>query len=763
MNRPTSSTNRPLGVRHQLGLKAVRVSHRHTASVNVHDPVAGRYHRLREDEFFLLCRLDGECSLNDLRDEYLVRYPNRRVTPAQINALLFRFHESGLTVSRSAGQGVSLLQRSDRERRKRWLSVASQWLFVRFPGVDPSPVMRWINPFARPLLSTVGVTIAACFVVVSLVAVIVHRERYVSELPAASEWLTMQNTLILAFVIGLTKVAHEFGHAAVSERFGARCQTIGPMLLVFTPALYCDTSQSWMLASRWKRAAVALAGIATEVLIASVAVWVWLSTAAGGVHTVASHVIAVCGISTLFFNANPLLRYDGYYLLSDLTDVPNLGTRANRRLTGLLRRVCLGVVDDRPTLERADGSTWLLVYAIAAFAYRWLLMFTIIGFIWYALRPHGLEVIGQFAAVMAIMTMLVAGLVPLQKFLSNPSMRRKIKMSRLVMTAIVVGSIVACGFIELPRSVVAQSRMVPHDETRVYVVSGGGLVEMAARPGDRVEKGELLARLVNPSFALKLIDAEGRLEQQTFRIESLRKSQALVPEAAEHLAAAEETLDQLHNEVAAIEKKIAALSITAPRSGVIIAAAGNLKAANSDTSELDASFLDPDGEHLPTTARTDVRLASWSGKPTDPENLRCYFESGTELLSIASPDSWVAEIAVTAAEANRIDVGAPAVVIWDASPSDRFRGTVCEVSEEAFDPQLDSIRRDHPDASRARWTPQTRYLVTVTIDGPTTEETDSRRMPTCLVGGGGRVKISTPPQSVWRRVVEGLAGVFRFR
>ncbi|MCM2369422.1 HlyD family efflux transporter periplasmic adaptor subunit [Aporhodopirellula aestuarii] len=760
-----SSTSRRLGVRHQVGLKAVRVSHRHAASVNVHDPVAGKYHRLREDEYFFLCRLDGNVSLDELRDEYQRRYPNRRITPAQINALLFRFHESGLTISHAPGQGATLLLRLDQERRKRWLAAVSQWLFIRFPGVDPAPVMRWLVPLTNPLLSRIGVVTGFIFVAASFVLMLVQYDRFVSELPSAGEWLTMQNALILAGIIALTKIAHELGHAAVSERFGARSRSIGLMLLVFTPALYCDTSQSWMLASRWRRAAVALAGIATELLIASVCVWVWFASSPGLVHTIASHVIVVCGISTVFFNANPLLRYDGYYLLSDLTDVPNLGVRANRRLTGCLRRTCLGVTDDQPVIERVDRSMWLLVYGVAAVAYRWLLMFAIITFVWMALRPCGLEILGQIAAVAAVACMLAAAVVPLRKFLSNPSNRRKIRMSRLMLTTGVAACLIAFGFIELPRNVVALARMVPEEETRVYVVSGGELAELHVCPGQRVEQGDLLARLENPTFEQQLIDAEGRLEQQTRRIESLRQSQTLVPEAAEHLAAANESLAQLRDEVATIEKKQVALSITAPRSGVVIAAAGNRDAIGTGTMDLDGDSLEPDVEHLPTTARTGVRLASWSGKPTDPENLRCVFTPGTELLSIADPNDWVAEVAVDAAEADRIDVGSPAVVIWDAAPTERFTGKVVEISEETFEPQVDSVRRDHPDAARTRWTPETRYLVSIAIENASHSENSEsgRAAPTWLVGGSGRVKIPVAPQSLWQRVAECFAGVFRFR
>lgn len=751
-----SATRRPLAVRHQVGLKAVRVSHRHAGWVNVHDPVSGKYHRLREDEYFLLCQLDGQRSLDQLRDDYQSRYPNRRVKASQINALLFRLHESGLTLSHAVGQGDPLLMRSDKERRGRWIALASQWLFIRFPGFDPNPVMRWLSPLVRPILSRAGFVLLSSFVLISAIAILVHRNEFMYQLPSASQWLTMQNALLLAIVVGVTKIAHELGHAAVSERFGAKCRSIGPMLLVFTPALYCDTSASWMIPSRWKRASVALAGIATELVIASICVWVWLHSAPGLIHTIASHVMVVCGVSTIFFNANPLLRYDGYYLLSDLTDVPNLGQRANRRLSSLSASWFLGVPKSDTPAEPADESWWLLCYGIASLIYRSVLMFTIIGFIWIALRPHGLEIVGQFAAIMAVVSMTFAAAKPFHRFLSNPSQRRKIRVSRVAVSLGVFLAVIALGFVPLESRAIVSARIVPQSEARVFVSSAGQLEEMLVHPGQKIENGDVIARLRNPAFARQLVDARGALEQQKIRIQTLRQSQALVPEAADLLASSEETLAELRDEVRSIEKKIAGLEITAPRAGIVIAAPGNRSQSDGTSLRTDDDRLEPDADRLPPQQRTDVRLASWSGHPTDPENVNCFFEAGTELVSIADTQAWVAEAPVDSATAARVRIGAPAQMIWDADPKRVLKGQVVALSDERFDPVIDSVRRDHPSGTQQELSPETRFLVQVQVDAP-------GGTSVWPVGSVGRLSIEMPRRSLWKRCSENMASIFRFR
>ncbi|MCC9640928.1 peptidase M50 [Rhodopirellula sp. JC740] len=771
-----SSTRRPLDVRHKIGLKAVRVSHRHAGWVVVHDPVASKYHRLREDEYFLLTLLDGHCSLDDLRDHYQTRYPNRRVRPGQLNALLFRFHESGLTISHSAGQGTSLLRRADQDRRQKIWSTLSQWLFLRFPGVDPAPVMRWLMPIARPWLSWPGIITLTAFVASAALLMLVHRDRYVAELPSAGQWMTMQNALILAAVVALTKIAHELGHALVSERFGAKCRSIGPMLLVFTPALYCDTSGSWLIADRWKRACIALAGIGTEIIIASVAAWVWVMTPVGLVHTIASHVMVVCGISTVVFNANPLLRYDGYYLLSDWTDMPNLSQRAKRAWGRMLSSVFLGLPANRNQGEPADHSGWLLLYAAASLAYRWVLMFTIIGFIWVWLRPYGLEIIGQCMAIFAIASMALGTIVPLKRFWTNPMNRRKARWSRILIWAVILIAVGFAGTIPLPRSVATAVRFSPLNETRVHLTSGGVLTRVVVQPGDKVLKGDLLAELTNPDVQRECLDAASALRDQETRLEGLRSSQTLVPEASHQLPAAEALRDELASRLKAAQRRRDALAVNAPCDGTVMVAqsnpTGGISGPNGmESLDADANPLGLQPESNPAIDRTAVRLASWSGDPTSPENIGCTLEAGTELLAIIpsehsssnsdSPETsdipWRAEAVVTAVQRRRMRPGQTVTLIRDNAPTEVLLGKIADIAEETYDARVDTPRRDHRQADSAVRTPQTSYLVNISlVDSPTNDDLT-------LLGGSGKAKIRVEPASLWQRIYEVLSSLFRFR
>lgn len=462
LSRSSSSSTSGVGVRCRPDLVFVETRHKYESAVVAKDPVALKYHRLRPDEFFVLQLLDGSCSLEEIRDQYEQRFAPNRVSLSQLNQLLFRLHQSGLTISDALMQGDRLVDRRQEEKRQRMMQHISGILFIKFPGVDPEPLLRRLYPLVRPLLRPAGVLLGAMFGLAALVVFVTHWERFAAEFPQMQQWLRMDSVLILLAVIGTTKILHELGHAVICKHFGGECHQIGPMLLVFAPALYCDTSDSWMLRSRLQRAAVGLAGIGTEVILAAIATFVWVSTAPGLIHTIAMNVMLVCSISTVLFNGNPLLRYDGYYVLSDLCDVPNLGQRSRNMLASRLGRLFFGVDESAPD---DDASAWMLLYAVLATAYRWALTLLILWFVSIMFRPYGLESLGRLFCVAALIGLVSMALRSPIRLLRNPARRRLIRMNRVIVSCVAVGLLMGALIWPIPSGISASGRIVPRSET----------------------------------------------------------------------------------------------------------------------------------------------------------------------------------------------------------------------------------------------------------------------------------------------------------
>lgn len=726
----TSLTRNPLMLRARADLRAVSTRHKHELAVVVKDPIAMKYHRLRPDEFFVLQMLDGKRSLDEIQRAYQDRFAPRRVTPAELNQLLFRFHELGLTISDTAMQGARLTTRMRKDRRQRWMQHISGILFIRFPGVDPEPLLKRLAPIARPLFSRTGMAVAAIFSFVALAVFVIHWRQFSSEFPEMSQWLRLDALLILAAVIGGTKVLHELGHALICKHLGGECHQIGPMLLVFTPALYCDTSDSWMLPSRWQRAAVGMAGIAAEVLVAAIATFVWASTAPGLVHYIAMNVMLVCSVSTLLFNANPLLRYDGYYVLSDLCDVPNLGEKSRKVLAGHANRLMFGF-DERPPEPTSSGDCWMLAYAVLAAAYRWGLTLLILWFVSLVLRPYRLESIGRLLCGFAACGLLFTILRGPARFLSNPARRKQIQMKRTLISGVAVVALIALGFYPLPSGVFASARIIPGNESPIYITTPGLLRAVTRNPGETVSQGDAIATLVNHEVQLQYLSTLGRYETQQTIVESMRRSAFDTPDAANDLPAQQALLEDLEQQLASRKRRLDGLVIRAPAGGKLIAAP---KLSDDDTHEL--------------------RLVNWSGYPTEQRNQDCFMKSGHELMSVVSDEAWKAELVLSQDDIQRVTVGANVKLALDAIPGKTFGGQVIDISRTQWTPELNAERRDDPGAARKSRPAATSYVALVQVE--------QNEIP-MITGSSAQGRIEAAPLSAFGRLSRALHGLLRFR
>ncbi|MEQ9068033.1 MAG: hypothetical protein RLO18_14970, partial [Gimesia chilikensis] len=149
------------------------------------------------------------------------------------------------------------------------------------------------------------------------------------------------------FVLGAAKVVHEFGHGLSCKHYNGECHGMGIMFLVFSPCLYCDVSDSWMLRNKWQRIIIGGAGMYIEVIMSAIAVWIWWFTKPGLLNHLALNLFFISTVTTVIFNANPLMRFDGYYMMSDLLEIPNLRQKADKHLRDTFAWYCLGIESQR--------------------------------------------------------------------------------------------------------------------------------------------------------------------------------------------------------------------------------------------------------------------------------------------------------------------------------------------------------------------------------------------------------------------------------
>ena len=229
------------------------------------------------------------------------------------------------------------------------------------------------------------------------------------------------NLLWLWAVFVFIKLIHELGHAFSCRRFGGECHELGIMFLVFVPTPYVDASSAWSFRSKWERIFVGAAGMIVELFFAALCSFIWLySNETSLIRQLAFNAMLVASVTTLVFNANPLLRYDGYYILSDFLEIPNLRQKSTDYAMGLIKRHIFGVKLQQP-LPSPLQRVWLFLYSIASSIYR-----VFVGIVIILLVAYQIPVLGVLMAIGGVATWLIVPVFKVFKYLAlDPELHRK--------------------------------------------------------------------------------------------------------------------------------------------------------------------------------------------------------------------------------------------------------------------------------------------------------------------------------------------------
>ena len=503
-----SSSARQVSIRKRPDLLANRHHYLGRSYWIVKDPVGLNYFRFQDEEYAILSWLDGEISLDEVKDRFEEEFPPQKITLDELQQFLGMLHRSGLVIAGVGGQGKQLLKRRRERKQKELLSAAANILCLRFKGFDPERFLNWLYPFVAWFYTRIALVGCLLLGLSALTLVTVQFREVTARLPAFHEFFSFQNAMLLSVTLGVIKVLHEFGHGMTCKHFGGECHEMGVMVLVLTPCLYCNVSDSWMLPNKWHRAAIGAGGMYVELVLASIATWVWRYSEPGLLNHVCLNTMFVCSVSTLMFNANPLLRYDGYYILADITEIPNLRQKATSILTRKMSEWFLGMEQPEDPFLPQRNQMFFVAYSIAAAIYRWVVVFSILFFLYKVFQPYRLEKIGQLLALASLWGLIITPLYQLGKFFSVPGRYEQVKKGR--MFASLAGAIVIVAVIlsvPLPYWVLAPLEIQPHGAASVYVdvPMGGILVNLFdTRAGKVVKKGDILAKLENKELDIEI-------------------------------------------------------------------------------------------------------------------------------------------------------------------------------------------------------------------------------------------------------------------
>src|SRR5262245_6489246 len=472
----------------------------------VKDPVSLRYYRFKEQEHFLLGFMDGSLTLDEAQKEYEKRFRPERLTLEDLEAFAQQLITAGLAQNESPQAGKLLLDQRRKRKRSQLLQAITNVLYIKIPLFDPDKVLSKMLRYLGFVFSiwffllSVGVMLAAILLVTT------HFDTFRSKLPSYHEFFSFKTIVYLWISLGVVKVIHEFGHGLSCKKFGGEVHEMGLLFLVFSPCLYANVSDAWTLPSKWKRIIISAAGIYVELVIAAIATWVWWNTPKDPfINNMSLSLMVVCSVSTVVFNANPLMRYDGYYVLADWIEIPNLRERSNRYLTNLFLEHALGVEVQPEPYMALWRRILFVIYAVTSYIYRWVITFVILWFLYNWLKPYKLGVLSGMLAMAALASMIGWPLYRLGKNIHKRGRLPDMKPIRVTVTcSIFVALILAAFTIPLPVSRVHAEGVVELEfdsrkEVPVLLADRGRavLAELYVKDGQYVNKGDRLAKFTN--------------------------------------------------------------------------------------------------------------------------------------------------------------------------------------------------------------------------------------------------------------------------
>ncbi len=461
------------------------------------DPFSNNFFRLRPAAYEFVARLRADRTVEEVWKECLDRFPSEAPGQETVIQLLSQLYYANLLQYRLAADSVQLFNRFKKRQQR---EVGAQFLnvmFMRFPLLDPDRFLVRTLPLLGKLISPLGALLWLGLVGWGFKVVF---ENFDALREQTQNMLAPGNLLPLYAALVLVKTVHEFGHAYFCRKFGGEVHVMGVMLMIFTPMPYMDATSSWGFRSRWKRALVGAAGMIVELALAAVAALVWAGTGQGTLHSLAHNVMLIASVSTVIFNGNPLLRFDGYYILSDLLEIPNLSQRAMAHLRHLAEYYLFGVKQSFSPAQTPREAGWLTFYGVTSGLYR-LVVFTGVLFI----VADRFLIVGILMAAICLISWVT---VPLGRFIhflaTSPRLDRVRGRAVAVSCGLAALVILFLQVVPFPNHFRAPGVLRAIERSEVVNETAGHFTVLLAPSGQQVRRGQPLLRLSNQELELEL-------------------------------------------------------------------------------------------------------------------------------------------------------------------------------------------------------------------------------------------------------------------
>jgi putative peptide zinc metalloprotease protein len=603
------------------------------------------------------------------------------------------------------------------------------------PLLNPTLLLKITAPLGAVLFRmsffyavSVAAIIAILIALLNWQAILHDATTFNSNLHGDRLWITF------ALLVGI-KLLHELGHGMACVTFGGECTESGVILLFGTPSLYCDVTDSWKLPDRWKRVVIAAGGIYIELILATIACFFWALSDSIVLRGIAIQIMIVCSLMTLLLNANPLLRYDGYYILSDLLGIPNLSDECRRAWNNKWTSFFIesNPVNDRITAEPPGSIPWMIAYHIVSFWYRFFLLVAIVTLAHSWLQSNGLRSLARAMILGSIVLVVLVFFIKLRLAILPIFQSNRIHWTGLaIFSTLLFLAVLLLAFLPLPSSVVTRGYLEPSNFSKLFARSSAVLVN-AASNGQRLSSGSQVFELESINLELDILKTEGEFRIAEARVAQLENRLTNDPETAQQVSETKQKIIGLQSRVSELKTERDKLKVYASKHGV---------------------FLDP------LTAPRELVLDEKSDLPRiDLQNKvigRYHVERGELLGYVGDNDHLVVNALLAEYDLQKIPIGSKAKIRVDQHPGRTFDGTVVSISSESVthtpEPLAgDSLFQSQKTPSLAVMPEETAFMVAIALN-----QTECKAMPFGLA----TVKINTAPKTIVSQFYDQLISRF---
>lgn len=622
-------------------IRAHAAIHRHAYRGKVwfvlQDHAAARSHRFSPAAHYFIGLMDGNRTVQELWEAATKHLGDEAPTQEEVIRLLGQLHSADALLCDVPPDSREVFRRHQRHERMEWRRRLWTPLALRFPIWDPDRFLGRTLPYVGWLFGWPGALLWLAVVGTGVVLTASHWTDLTQDM--VDRLLAPHNLLLLWLVYPAVKALHELGHAYATKKHGGEVHEIGIMLLVLTPVPYVDATAAWGFRDKGKRMLVGAAGIAVELFLGALALFVWLAAETGAVRAVAYNVMLISGISTLLFNGNPLLRFDGYYVLADALEIPNLGTRANKYLGYLFQRYALGVRDADSPAESPGERLWMALYGSAAFVYRTFIMFVIIVFI-----AGKFFIVGVLLALWAIATQIFVPVGKSVSFLaSSPGLRRQRGRAVGTTLAVVLGALALIFLVPAPSWTRAEGVVWVPEEAQLRAGTEGFVERLLVAADSEVKRGQPLIEAQDPFLRTRVALLEAQMRELQAQYEALMQADRV------QAAIVREEMASVAANLERSKERQAQLVMRSPANGrFVVPQAADLPGRFVQKGQLVAYVIEPKGlsarvavgqddigQVRTRTRGVEVMLADWGAAPL-PAQVRREVPGGSRQLPSAA-------------------------------------------------------------------------------------------------------------------------------